>query len=189
MVKNNIKKITNNDDFPPLPASPTTTKISTPRSTGQEQESAWTIVRSRKGKSVSPTAHTNSTAKSLQYKNAVKTKTAKSPKRPKPSSPTDHSTVTKRKPNPAVKIKQEFIDRVDITKGLAPIFGSTNGKSLEAGNVASKDKHCNSQDFDADAYKRSHSLTKRNDRVYRRVVSEADHMENVIVNRTVLRCD
>ena len=76
--------------------------------------------------------------------------------------------VTKRKPNPAVKIKQEFIDRVDITKGLAPIFGSTNGKSSEAGNIASTEKNSSSQEFDADAYERSQSLTKRNDRVYGR---------------------
>ena len=51
---------------------------------------------------------------------------------------------------------------MDITKGLAPIFVNTNVKSSEAGNVASKDNHSSSQEFDANAYERSQSLTKRN---------------------------
>ena len=130
-MKKSSKKIINNDDFPPLPASPTRTKNSTSYGTCQQQDSAWIKVGSKKSKSVSPTADKISTAKSPQYKLAVETKTAKSPKRPKPPSPTDQLTVSKCRHNPSVKIKQEFIDRVDTTKGWAPIFGTTNGKSLE----------------------------------------------------------
>lgn len=48
MVKKNKKKIINNDDFLPLPPSPTMIKIFTPKSTGQETEIAWTIIRKKK---------------------------------------------------------------------------------------------------------------------------------------------
>ena len=64
----------------------------------------------------------------MAYKYAAKTKTAKSLKQPKPSSPTDHSTVYVKKLKHDVKIKEEFIDMVDTRKGLAPIFGATSGK-------------------------------------------------------------
>ena len=114
-------------------------------------------VSSRKGNSVSPTAHTYSTAKSPQYKFALKTKTVKFPKRPKPPSPTDHSIVSRRRHNPSIKIKQEFIDRVDTRKGLAPIFGSMNGKSSEV-----KEKNTSSQVFDVDACNHSQLAPKIN---------------------------
>ena len=68
----------------------------------------------------------NSTAKTVPHVKAVQTKTLKSLKRLKPLSPTDHGPVFVRKINNDVKIKQEFIDMVNTTKGLAPIFGSTN---------------------------------------------------------------
>ena len=55
MVKKNREKITNNDDFPPLPPRPPAMEIPTPTDTGQENDSSWTTVRSRKGKVVSPT--------------------------------------------------------------------------------------------------------------------------------------
>ena len=78
---------------------------------------------------------------------------------------------------------------MDITKGLVPIFGSTNGKSSEVGNVASKEKHTRSQVFDVDAYDRSQSSTKRNDRGYGRdngrgrSRGKRDHLQN----RTLVR--
>ena len=56
--------------------------------------------------------------------------------------------MSKRRHNPSVKIKQEFIDRVDTTKGLAPIFGTTNGKSPQK-----KGRH----EFDAITYDNIHS--------------------------------
>ena len=56
MVKKNSKKIINNDDFPPLPVSPTRTKNPTSTGTGQQQDSAWIKVGSKQSKSVSPTA-------------------------------------------------------------------------------------------------------------------------------------
>ena len=59
MVKKTSKKITNNDDFPPLPSSPTITKIDTPTGTGQEKGSGWNKVQRRKGESVSPTENKN----------------------------------------------------------------------------------------------------------------------------------
>ena len=87
----------------------------------------------------------NSAAQLPSYKKDGKIKTVKSPKRAKPSYPTDYNTVSVRKINHDVKIKKELIDRVDIikgstqefnnrvdtTKGLAPIFGSMNGKSTD----------------------------------------------------------
>ena len=88
-------------------------------------------VRSRKGNYVSPTKTRKSTVKSTPYTNPVKDKTTKSPKQPKPSSPTDHSMVSMRWLKHEVKIKQEFINRVDYTKWMAPICSSMSGKDLE----------------------------------------------------------
>ena len=110
------------------------TEIPTPTGTGEGDDSAWTIVRSRKVKGVSPIV-SYSTVKSGPYTRAVKSMTAKSLKRPIPSSPTDHCSASKRKPNLKVTIKQEFIEGLDTAKGLAPIFGSTSRKSSEVRDV------------------------------------------------------
>ena len=138
MVKKNSQKIINNDEFPPLPTSPSTTDIRTPTGTGQVINPAWSTVQRRKGKSVSPTLQEKQISMTSSYKNAAKSKTVRSPKRPKPSSSTDRGSASKRKPNPSpsVKIKQEFIDRVDTTKGLAPIFGSADGQNTKSENAA-----------------------------------------------------
>ena len=143
MVKKNSQKIINNDDFPPLPTSPSTTDIRIPTGTGQEINTAWSTVQRRKGKSVSPTLQEKQISTTSLYKNAAKSKTVRSPKRPKPSSSTDRGSASKRKPNPSpsVKIKQEFIDRVDTTKGLAPIFGSADGQNTNSENAATTGTH------------------------------------------------
>ena len=126
MVKKNNEKIINNDEFPPLPPSPTPTDNPTPKGTGQETDSVWNTVRRKKAKSISPTKKRNSSAEIVTYVKTVQSKTVKSPKRPKPASPTDQGSVSFRKLNNDVKIKQEYIGGVDTTKGLAPIFGTTS---------------------------------------------------------------
>ena len=126
MVKKNNEKIINNDEFPPLPPSPTLTDSPTPKGTRQETESVWNTVRRKTAKSISLTKKGNSLAEIVTYVKTVKPKTANSPKRPKPASPTDHGSVSFRKLNNDVKIKQEYIDGVDTTKGLAPIIGTTS---------------------------------------------------------------
>ena len=72
----------------------------------------------------------------------------KSPKRPKPSSPRDYFTASKRKPNSEVTIKQEFTDRVDTKKGLVPIFNSTIRKSPEVRDVLPEVNNTSSGEFD-----------------------------------------
>ena len=178
MVKKNSEKSINNDDFPPLSASPTRTKNPTPNGTGQPKDSAWIKVVSKKSKSVSPTANKKSTVKSPQYKPAVETKTAKSPKRPKPPSPTDHAMVSKRRHNPSVKIKQEFIDRVDTTKGLAPIFGTTNGKSPQKKGR---------REFDAITYDNIHSSPAKGKGSYGSGRGRSRGKRDKVQNRTSMR--
>ena len=126
MVKKNNEEIINNDEFPPLPPSPTLTDSPTPKGTRQETESVWNTVRRKTSKSISLTKKGNSLAEIVTYVKTVKPKTANSPKRPKPASPTDHGSVSFRKLNNDVKIKQEYIDGVDTTKLLTPIFGTTS---------------------------------------------------------------
>ena len=117
-------------------------------------ESVLKTVCDRIGNFVYPTKRINSTAQSLLYKNAGKTKTAKSPKWLKPSSPTDYNKFSVRKLKHDVKIKEEFIDKVDISKGLlAPFFGST---SVTAKDATTTTRGANRQNDEALPHRQSH---------------------------------
>ena len=82
---------------------------------GQQQE--WKVWFSPKIRYVS--------VKSMS-KGALNVKGAKSPKLPNTPSFTAQGTVSARKLNPGVNIKQEFMDGAGIAKGLTPIFQSQN---------------------------------------------------------------
>jgi len=127
----------------------------------------------------------------VPYTRAVKSKTAKSPKRPKPSSPTDHCAASKRKTNPEVTIKQEFIDGVDTTKGIAPIFGSTSRKSPEVRDALPRGNTTSSGKFDIESYSRLEqcSTTRNTERGYRRGIGRGrgrDKRDRVQYSRPIM---